>query len=168
METTQLSATEVATAIKQSFASLPTRLGRGRTNREWTRQLKEDIGTLGTANGWQVCTSGFAGQFDCEWLYDLVWYRNDHGNLSEVYLVLESEWQEDDFAIKYDFEKLLLAKAALKVMVFQAYDQNISALLISLEQGVRAFQKGCADETYILAAFNNTTFTFVVRQISVP
>lgn len=167
MQATHPTPAEIASAITQSFATLPNRLGRGRTNREWTTQVKEDIGSLGVTHGWAVCTSGFAGRFDCEWLYDLMWYRNDaDGCLAEVYLVLESEWQEDHPAIKYDFEKLLLAKAPLKVMVFETNDLHMSELLDSMERGIRAFKTQSPDESYIIAAFNNSTYSFVVRQIN--
>jgi hypothetical protein len=153
--------TEIATAITQLFASLPTRLGHGRTDREWTTQIKEDIGSLGVAHGWAVCTSGFEGRFECEWLYDLIWYRSNPDNhLADVYLVLESEWGIKQSDIKYDFEKLLLAKATLKVMVFQAYDQDISGVFSLLERGIRTFQKHSANETYIFAGFNIGTQTF--------
>ena len=158
---------EIADAIAQSFATLPTRLGRDKTPREWTTQIKDAMGSLGTTHGWDVCTSGFTDRFDCEWLFDLTWYRNDaDGYLSETYLVLESEWNGAYADIKYDFEKLLVAKATLKVMVFQGFDFNLSELFTSLERGIRAFQKKSSDEIYILAAFNNSTYAFDVRQVN--
>lgn len=167
METKHPSLAEIAAAITELFDKLPTRLGDGRTDREWTTQLKEDISSLGETHGWTICTSGFKERFDGEWLYDLIWYRNDSDNhLTEVYLVLESEWQISPSAIKYDFEKLLLAKATLKVMVFQSYEQDISGIFSLLERGICVFQKRSADETYILAGFNIDTSEFVVRQIN--
>jgi hypothetical protein len=166
MQATHPAAAEIASAIQGSIASLPGRLGHGRTNHEWTTQLKDDIGSLGVAHGWDVCTSGFPGRFECEWLYDLVWYREDaEGNLAEVYLVLESEWEEAHAAITYDFQKLLLAKSPLKLMVFETNDLHISKLLDRMERGIRAFKTQSADENYIIAAFNNSTHTFEVRQI---
>jgi hypothetical protein len=167
MPPTAATADEIADAITESLLTLPGRLGRGRSNHEWTTQLKEDIGALGEAHGWHVCTSGFSGRFGCEWLYDLVWYREDAaGRMSEVHLVLESEWQEDHAAIKHDFEKLLLAKAPLKVMVFETNNLHMDILLSSMEQGIRAFTPHSAGEWYIIAAFNAHTYKFEIRRFN--
>ena len=68
--------------------------------------------------------------------------------------------------IKCDFEKLLVAKANLKVMVFQGYNHSIPDLLTKLEEGVRAFQKRSSHEIYILAAYNNDLSKFEFRQIT--
>jgi hypothetical protein len=166
METTHSSPAEVTNAIETSLASLPEPL-RGKGDRAWTMKIKEVIGSLGEKYGWDVCTSGFPDRFDPEWLYDLIWFRNDSdSHLSEVYLVMESEWGKGRDEIKYDFEKLLLAKATLKVMVFQTDDKDTSGIFNFLKEGIHAFQKHSAEETYILAAFNNNTFKFEVSQIN--
>jgi len=163
MKTDRPSPTEIATAIKH----LPKRLIGRTKDSEWSKHLKEYIGSLGEKHGWDICASGCKGRFDNGWLYDLIWYHEDPDtHLAEVYLVLESEWRTPQSDIKYDFEKLLLAKATLKVMVFQGNDRNISGLFNFLERGISAFQKRSADETYILAAFNNSTYAFDVRQFN--
>ncbi|MFZ1073440.1 MAG: hypothetical protein WAO21_08385 [Verrucomicrobiia bacterium] len=167
MQKTHPSPAEITAAITESIVSLPKRMGDQGADRKWTKQLKDDIGSLGQKHEWAVCASGFPDRFDPGWLYDLVWYCNDSGNyLSEVYLVLESEWGLAQSAIKYDFEKLLLAKATFKVMVFQAYDKNISGIFNLLEHGIKVFQKRSVDETYILAGYNLNTEKFDVRSIS--
>jgi len=112
-----------------------------------------------------VCTPGGQGDFEAGWLYDLVWYRNDDGHLAEVYLVLESEWSYDAYDIRYDFEKLLLAKATLKVMVFQAAESQLADRFALLERGIDAFRKRSADETYILAGLKMPITEFVFKQI---
>jgi hypothetical protein len=166
MNTTPPTITELVAEITKSFDSLPLQLERGRSDLDWTTLLKESIGNLGEKHQWSICASGFEGHFECEWLYDLIWYREGlDGHLAEVYLVLESEWGKTQSDIKFDFEKLLLAKATLKVMVFQGSEQDIPGLLTFLERGVQAFQKSAAGETYILFAFNIDAHKFVVRQI---
>lgn len=42
--------------------------------------------------------------------------------MTSLPLVLESEWSHYDDAVDYDFKKLLLARAAHKVMIFQGRD----------------------------------------------
>lgn len=57
-----------------------------------------------------------------EWLYDAVWYKynNDqHDHLVEVPLVAESEWSHDFTSVRDDFHKLLLARAGIRLMVYQ-------------------------------------------------
>jgi hypothetical protein len=161
---TQTNGSETAAAITTILENLPSKLGRGRTNLTWTRQIMDEIGAFGIENEWEVCTAGFPDRFHGGWLYDLVWFRNDPtGHLADVGLVLESEWGGVP-EIKYDFEKLLLAKADLKVMVFQADDRSTATLLDYLEKAIRTFREKNASEIYVLAAFNNSSFKFDFRQ----
>jgi hypothetical protein len=165
MRTSHPSPNEIVEKIAKSFETLPKRLATAKGNAAWTKQLKHDLGTLGKKNGWGVCTAGFKDQFENAWLYDLIWYKEDGGCLSEVYLVLESEWAWGRALIKYDFEKLLLAKSTLKVMIFQSDSKGVDDLFDFLEKGIRAFTKlQCGDETYVLICYNNDTDKFDIRQ----
>jgi len=102
-----------------------------------------------------------------QWLYDLVWYRDDEqGHLCELALVFESEWSRNRAHIKFDFEKLLAAKAALKVMVFQNKGDNLESLWSLLKDGIRRFEKHSPDECYILCAFKEEQFEFEVQIVS--
>jgi len=56
---------------------------------------------------------------DREWLYDIIIYSQKNDVFDEVYLVGESEWKTDIKEIIYDFEKLLLAKSKVRLMVYQ-------------------------------------------------
>lgn len=159
---------EMARLIQAVFIGLPSRVGDNKSDSDWTLRLKEEIAELGRTHEWDICTSGFKDRFDCEWLYDLIWYKNDSADhLSELYLVLESEWDIARSAIKYDFEKLLIARATLKVMVFQAYNRDISKIFELLKAGIDAFHTRSDDEIYILAGFNIDSFAFDVRIESV-
>jgi hypothetical protein len=111
------------------------------------------IGTLGKKLGYEV--HGLRDHFQPEWLYDLCWYSNSpDGKLLNVTLVLESEWDIKRADIKYDFEKLLIAKANIKVFVFQAKSQNVANYLKELEQGIHAYKGGCSGEIYLLACYD--------------
>src|SRR6266404_1067718 len=161
---TQPTATEIAAAITQIFVELPTQADLGHRDRVWTKEILRQIGDLGLAHDWEVCAGGFPGRFESGWLYDLAWYRNEpkgdsNGNLAEVYLVLECEWGNLR-SIKFDFEKLLLAKARLKVMIFQAHNRNAATLLAELKKCISTFHTRDASEIYILASFNNSTHQF--------
>jgi hypothetical protein len=160
---------DTVSAIKQLLDGLSSRPELEWTNRAWTRAIKDDIGRLGKTKDWLVCASGFCDQFEREWLYDLVWYREDsRRRLSEVGLVLESEWIIDPLGIKYDFEKLLVAKAPLKVMICQSKGSagaSASTTLTSLEDSINAFHAGVATEVYLLAVFDHSKNAFDYREI---
>jgi len=83
------------------------------------RKIKKLLGDLGKRLGYKVCASTWDKKYNSEWLYDLVWYReNDEEYLVEVPLVVECEWGTNTKKhIKFDFEKLLLAKAGIKLMI---------------------------------------------------
>jgi hypothetical protein len=122
-------------------------------NSTWTRRIKEDIGQLGKNHNFDVCTSGCEGKFEGEWLYDLIWYKNNNNNrLETVPLVLESEWSMDDFQIRFDFEKLLVANSPLKVMIFQNCDDTSEKVFQALREGIDEYIHG-ANCTYILACY---------------
>ena len=53
-----------------------------------------------------------------EWLYDVTWLEYErYGLLIDAHLVAECEWSDFE-AIVEDFEKLLLARAGVRLMIF--------------------------------------------------
>jgi hypothetical protein len=156
----------IAAEITAIISDLPKQLGRHRPNSEWTHLLKSGVGGLGKKNGWTVRSAHRTGEFRQEWLYDLSWTRNnDGGQLIEVGLVLESEWGHGLEEIRPDFEKLLLAKSPLKVMVFEGRTAEVTVHIDALRSGIRAFHTEIKPELYILAALNYDTYEFVFDQV---
>lgn len=84
-----------------------------------TQDIKRRVGQIGINQGYSVSSSLSDKTHDAEWLYDLVWYKNnDQGLLKEVGLVLESELSDrSEWGIRTDFEKLLLAAAPLRIFI---------------------------------------------------
>jgi len=80
-------------------------------------------------------------------------------------LVMESEWSKKYGEIKYDFEKLLIAKAKFKVFVFQAKSQNVVSYLNELEKGIHIYQGGSVGEIYLLACYDYMTDEFEIRRV---
>ena len=80
-------------------------------------------------------TQSMGGIFkNSEWLFDLHWYtdgKNPYTTLT-LPLVMECEWQQkrkgdkvNKFSgIKYDFQKLLVANAELRLMIFKVVKQT--------------------------------------------
>ncbi len=104
-----------------------------------TTKLFEALTLMGDEKGYKVYSHSLSKEFrgkypwfvNREWLYDLLWYTEDN---EEGYcpldfpLIVESEWEkkrredktgDKHSAIKYDFQKLLLSNAGLRLMIFQ-------------------------------------------------
>ncbi len=152
--------------IINSIKSMPQTLERGMGgDTEWTALLKSEMTKIAHRHEYLVCPK--LDESNTEWLYDLVWFRNDSNRfLREVALVLESEWARDADEIHYDFEKLLLAKAPIKVMVFQNCRDNLPELWRQLKDGIRIFEQKSNDETYILAAFKEKEHEFEIQVVT--
>lgn len=152
--------------IQDGLRSIPERaLARDWKDSRWTREVKRVVGGLGTRHGFAVCASGWPKQFDNEWLFDLVWYKNDRDNhLVSVSLVLECEWSLSFDAVKYDFEKLLVAKALLRVFVHEARTRagidEAQRRLITL---VSKFEGSGKGDRYLFAGYDFKTTEFSFR-----
>jgi hypothetical protein len=138
--------------------------GQGNGPGVWTRQIINDFKRLGFQWGYWVCPDPHNST--SAWLCDFCWYRNnEHHELAEVPLVLESEWSHKWKEIRHDFEKLHQAKARFKVMIFEEGDESMDDVWRFLESSIRAFKNGKADEWYVLAAFLHKTRQFEVRVV---
>jgi len=92
---------------------------------EWTYRIKEAIGRQGKEN-YSVCTAGFPRTYESEWLFDLVWYAQNDDFYTSLVLACEIEWKTHKDCILYDFEKLLVARAKYRLMVFQSLQSTRS------------------------------------------
>ena len=140
------------------------------SDEQWTRLIKKHLGKLGIAKGYGVCTAGrrskgrvkFPDGFESEWLYDMVWYRSNDDGLIDVPLVLESEWRGD---IRYDFEKLLLARSRYRVMLFLAREDDIEATFDQLTKIVTKCRLSKKGDRYILFGLAKETGEFDNRHL---
>lgn len=92
----------------------------------WTRAVKECVGKIGESEHCTVYSS--AHPDNGEWLWDMTWIREE-GEMRytrEIVLVMESEWG-DLGLISDDFQKLMLARAAERLMIYQAADETDAA-----------------------------------------
>lgn len=136
---------------------------RGESDLFWTKHLKSKLIVLGNKLGYITCTAGFLGDAQREWLYDLVWYKNDEKNyLQEVPLVMESEWGRKLDDIKYDFEKLLMANCEVKLMICQDGGETLTSLVNYFESSIKAFKNSSNACIYIIAVFENENYSFYI------
>ena len=74
--------------------------------------------------GCYVCASGVHRADYREWLYDVTWleYDCDGSPLIDAHLAAECEWGNPG-DIDDDFQKLLLARASVRLMIFGGWDE---------------------------------------------
>ena len=120
---------------------------------EWTEKVLTTLCKLGERLGYTAWATGAPK----EWLYDVSWSNCDAcGRLISVPMVAECEWGNLG-EIAYDFEKLLLARATVRVMVYDAWYAKNSykpseVINKKLREHVRTFN-GARGDTYLLIAY---------------
>lgn len=125
-------------------------------NREWTEKVLPTLCKLGRRLGYTARSAPNEHRDGNEWLYDVTWCDCDTDDrLISVPMVAECEWG-DLGKIEYDFEKLLLARATVRVMVYTAwYARNsydpAEVINKKLREHVRTFN-GARGDTYLLIA----------------
>jgi len=160
----QMNIQEIEDDILEVFKSITGQLSFSKPKKEWTKAILLAIGTLGKKHGCHVC--GLREHFEPAFLYDLSWYINDaEYRLLDMPLVLESEWSDRYSYIKFDFEKLLIAKSKFKIMVFKASGNKVAEYFNNFEQGIRAYQGGSLGEIYLLACLIEDKWEFEIKRI---
>jgi len=130
---------------------------------DWTRAVKKSVGGLGISHGWSVCTASLGSPFEREWLYDQTWYFSPSGQLQEIGLLMECEWSSNLTEIQYDFEKLLVGRAPIKVMIFACRDNKAFDRLMS---GFKRFSRCDPSEHYLLACWRDGPPRYEIREWS--
>jgi hypothetical protein len=108
-----------------------------------------------------------------ECLYDMVWYTpmpldylpENRRNIifREIHLVLECEWKMGLDEIMYDFQKLVQARADLRVMIFQSRDTN--ATMDTLTRYLEAAPSSVRGDQYLFAGFDPRDGEFNFRSV---
>ncbi len=137
----------------------------GTSNRVWTMRLKENLCTLGKQKGYRIAADHCKGSDTAEWIYGLVWaaVQDRPWQLWEIPLAMQCEWSTHPDDIVWPFEKLLVAKANHKLMVFQQpVESDVCKVEEQLKSMVRAFKTSFQGERYLLAglAFDQYKFFY--------
>lgn len=147
--------------IAEKIAEIPSFIEKDVGDGRWTYYVKKCALEVGADNGYRVCTSGFSEFADEEWLYDLVWFNNtDDPFLKEVGLVMESEWSSCLEDIRYDFEKLHLANAPLKVLICQTCGKAFESMREHFSRSIKAYDRIQKDSLYLISILINSEFRF--------
>lgn len=95
-----------------------------------------------------------------EWLFDVTLYTYSKKpepirHLKEIYLAVECEWDFSFQEIQNDFEKLLVAKARYKLMIFQAKSNtSLEDTIKNLSIIIDKFPSH-SEERYMFVAYSN-------------
>lgn len=170
---------EMKEAIKHEIVAAAARLtGLRKSNSEWTQEILVSLGRLGQRRpdpDYFVCSHGFGDTGwletkNCgEWLHDQTWLDYNWGitprQLKRMVMALESEWGNAGDVLD-DFEKLLVARADLRVMIFQAPDADaLSEIFRQLTEAERRCETRVAGDNYLLCGYDNQRCRFDFREI---
>ena len=137
---------------------------------EWTRAINTTLCKIGRQRG---CTVGarHVSRDDRdwgEWLYDVTWLKSNADDLLiEAPLVVECEW--GNLAnIDEDFQKLLLARSTVRLMIFDGgYSPGSEKIAVHLADQVRAFRLTRFKDAWLLAAWERTDSNWWFRWFTV-
>ena len=103
--------------------------------------------------GFEVCARNVKEANWGEWLFDVTWLKYD-GARSLIYapLAAECEWGEREH-IYDDFQKLLLARASVLLMVFDGHKCGSMETASWLAEKVGKFNGSRDEDTWLLAAW---------------
>ena len=138
--------------------------GLGVRDTVWTHAVKSELCAAGQALGYYVCTSGVAQADHGEWLFDQVWmnWTLTPRQLKRIGLVVECEWSRTQAEIFDDFEKLLVARADVRLMIFQALTApDVHALFARLRAETQGFPQHQSGDYYMLAGYDRATSSFL-------
>jgi hypothetical protein len=176
---------DVRTAIESAFADIETWSPLDRnSNAFWTSRLMDAMDRLARATGLDLRRSG-GGSGREEFLYDVVFLdtpRSDNpsgyfrpgSHLKRLVIALECEWNTSDDEIVYDFTKLLVARASLRVFVFwQRTPVERERIFQSIEAVIHDFEDGARSDTYLVigiagAQCANVVFDGLGRKTRAP
>ena len=143
--------------IQEEFKTLKSTLADEWRSPQWTKAVLTSLCCSGHRLGYTVWASKVDDQHKNggEWLYDVTWCEADEKKfLKSVPMVAECEWGDLD-KIEEDFQKLLLARAAVRVLIFEGkwLKGGSEAIANRLCNWVGAFEDRRKGDTYLLVAY---------------
>ncbi len=137
----------------------------GKSDSAWTKEIKRELCQLGKKNNFDVSAAGCKGADTGEWLYDLVWSAGSEDFMTDIPLVVESEWSMHFDDISWDFGKLLVSKSDIKLFVFQqASKEGVENVQQKLGNLITKFVKKMPKEYYLIAGYSYSDHAFIYKQ----
>ena len=146
---------EIMSEVREGLDNLEVTLRDG--DRIWTKVVLTKLCEIGRGFRFHVCAN--KGKVDKanrdygEWLYDVTWLKYDcNYRVIDVPLVAECEWGRLE-NIYDDFDKLLLARALGRLMIFDGnYTPGSERIAEELARRVRKFNGSRTEDAWLLAA----------------
>lgn len=137
------------------------------TTQEWTTEVKTALCKAGQELGCLVWANGVDKQYTegGEYLYDVSCLKYNKTNLlKSAPIVAECEWGTRG-AVKDDFEKTLLARATVRVMVFDGMrcENGTEAFASEICGWVGAFEGNQKGDTYLLVGYERDEISWRFR-----
>ena len=137
---------------------------------QWTQAVLTALCCVGRRFGFTTWASKVDDQYKNggEWLYDMTCCEYEKDFLKSVPVVAECEWGNLG-DIKDDFEKLILARAAVRVFVFDGmYCKNgAEALANKFCDWVGAFEGSQKGDTYLLVGYEEDEKDWCFRYFNI-
>ena len=129
----------------------------------WTQSIKSELCRIGRGKEFRCKVGAHAREVaKChrdygEWLYDVTWLEYDRDDcVTAAHLVAECEWG-DITDIDEDFQKLLLARATVRLMIFDGNHKPKSPEIAKhLACQVRRFTRSGDEDAWLVAAWERT------------
>lgn len=132
----------------------------GKSRTAWTTRIKNDLFEIGKRKGYGTCASGI----ECdtgEYLFDLILYKKSELiELESIELAMECEWNHAFTSIFYDFEKLLMTNARLRLFVCQASQEDIGKLESKFKSYIDNYTLLERGSAFLIAIWNNSEVKF--------
>ena len=127
---------------------------RGWSDTRWTKRVKQLLVQL-AGNKYETYASGVPEATDGEWMCDVVWWHSGKDELlHRIPLVAECEWPKKEQDVWDDFQKLLIIRAAVRVMIFSANSRSeASELVKELKKQIQYFDSSQEGDTYLFASY---------------
>jgi len=159
------------------------------SRRAWTKIVKRAIVDLGHEKNQKVYANGFSddevkgigyGFVNTEMLYDVHWYTEQNNVFytpEKLTLVVESEWEKNRknpknnkikySSVKYDFQKLLVAIADLRLMIFKISNEiDLHELQEDFQKSINTFKGLKPSDRFLIVAFHFRSKTLFYCDLS--
>jgi hypothetical protein len=148
--------------------------GRPNDQKKWTLDVKTKLCELGREHHCQTGAAHVAEKSRDfgEWLYDVTWlrYAPNGGGMIGCPLILETENDHRDQEISNDWEKLIVANAGHRVMMFgKRTDAEIEEKFEEMISEADRYEERHPGDRYLLAGFSDESevFHYTVHQVEI-
>lgn len=117
----------------------------------WTKAIKQALCDYAHQQGFRVAASGCIGADESEFLFDMVWWKQDEPYMSRIPLILESELHSSNELVDNDFYKLLIGRADHRIWIFERKTiEGVQESFDAYIETIRRFEHSMPGDRYLL------------------